>query len=495
MLLRESTLDPQLNSYIKRETPSIKVEPLLLKTEPLSRSVTPNVPFADAYAGTLARSYAPPMFEGPTTPYSMGSHAYTASVLDSVNTPESGSEEYYDWLPTRNESNHQRGASVPSIGSISVFTDPADRTPPPGSDKTRSPTPGTTTDPNSRLNPWTIYVFDSATSEHRRNRNQKKSIKVLKRMKRSSQNSKPIEVVSRDGTVLLDRVITGNPNVTEEDRLPGEESPVPAVATLPPKKGGRRTKGALAKKNVNARRSAADRRDSHQSALEAGLIPASCFPNSSDCEDGSTYGWPSHQGMHIHRDNSGPVITLNSTPLMSMAHIPAQMPPMSQMPVLTSGLQQIVQPSPFQQRGSTIPRYGNIVPSQPLSTPYGSGTMRPANMHLNRANPYQPNDFGSFGQLNSFSMGGVFGNPGNPLYGRSSHVPAAGGSQQTFGASAAPAGNPGFHSQGMSGMMDLGPFEPFDPLMGDGFGTHNGGAFFGGVEDDGATISVPNSER
>ena len=499
--LRESTLDPQLGPYIK--------------TEPTSRSATPNMPFhPGAYAaGSMARSYAPPMLDGPNTPYSARSQKRVPSILDSVNTPSSSDADYYVPTPRGGKRTSKRNLSISTNNSTSNYPLNKTRVHRDVGEVPWEPIPATIKDPNSKVD--RVMIFDIQNAEGRKNRNQKKSVHVLDKLIGNSNSSQPDEVVYKHGIPRTTRTITGVPN-SEGDRISGESSPEPQTAQ-PPKKIGRRTKAAMASKNVNT--GVTTRRDSHQSSFSAGIAQTPYYTNSSDVNDAATYGrMPSRReaGVRIHRDNSGPAITFNGTPRMSSSHLPmqmpARMPPMSQMPVLTSGLTRLASQGQYQQLVPANLQHGNTYAAQPQAYPYGNGTMRPANMHIQRPASnstsyapmnYQSNNFGSFGQLNNASMTGTFGGS-NPLYGRGSYGVAPGMllQQPQYGTN----GISNVRNAGMAEMSSVDPFAfgtlPLSPMGGglDGHrmdGAANGMFFDGGVatgEDDGATISLPNSE-
>ena len=87
-------------------------------------------------------------------------------------------------------------------------------------------------------------IFDSATSQMRRKRNQKKDSTVLKLLELTSSQAEPIErIYSLEGVLLRERLITGN--VDEDDLLEGE-TPVAKVRPVRSKK-----KNVLGRKDPN----------------------------------------------------------------------------------------------------------------------------------------------------------------------------------------------------------------------------------------------------
>ena len=235
-------------------------------------------------------------------------------------------------------------------------------------------------------------IFDSATPDMKRKRNQKKSISVAELLQATSEGVEATEMVYDAGWVMRrERPITGNP---EEDDglspLPGESTP---DQSSPPKRksAARRPRPALVEKDINSGR--VMRRRGHVSRPTAyqGGRRASHF-DLDDEDDDITYGRlrPKKQrtGLSIHRDNTGPEITFDQ---------PASMD------TLTSGFR------PARRHQSTTPhlrsgypgdsanrdRGHQTQPSYPLAS---GGGFRPANA-------LAPGTFASFGQLN-----------GNPLY-------------------------------------------------------------------------------
>ncbi|KAI5282109.1 hypothetical protein KEM54_002971 [Ascosphaera aggregata] len=88
-------------------------------------------------------------------------------------------------------------------------------------------------------------IFDSATEQMRKKRNQKKDDSVLKRMEITSKTIEPTEqVFSPCGTLQVERVITGNPD---------DYSPIKGETPIPPpsKKRSIRTRRPLSKSDGN----------------------------------------------------------------------------------------------------------------------------------------------------------------------------------------------------------------------------------------------------
>lgn len=165
-------------------------------------------------------------------------------------------------------------------------------------------------------------IFDSATPDMRRRRNQKKAYSVIKSLMATSETVEATEMVFDDeGELHREREITGNPN--EDDGmspLKGEESP-DVESPPPPKKktSTRRPRQALASKNVNTGR-VLRRRDSHHPGFVKGSSRGPYY-DGPDGEEELTYGLPrakKRSGLSIHRDNSGPDITFDNTAPMSM---------------------------------------------------------------------------------------------------------------------------------------------------------------------------------
>ncbi|KAF2861124.1 hypothetical protein K470DRAFT_276455 [Piedraia hortae CBS 480.64] len=154
-----------------------------------------------------------------------------------------------------------------------------------------------------------MNVFDSATLEQKRNRNQAKHESVMMDMERAVQNVQPTEMVfdSHSGLDLqVQRVITGNAEIDYEFLLPGEIfSGDEAKKTIRGKKRGRPSRAALQERNVNTGR-LLDMALSHMPAF-GNYLPTE--DNLSLVEDGLGHRKKTKR-VEVFRDNSGENISL-----------------------------------------------------------------------------------------------------------------------------------------------------------------------------------------
>lgn len=161
-------------------------------------------------------------------------------------------------------------------------------------------------------------IFDSATPDMRRKRNQKKAVSVLRALQATSEIVEPTECVyDAEGVLRKEREITGNPE-SEDDLIEGESEPEPDFNE---KKRPRRSRPrqALADKNPNTGRVTRNRTQPHHPSFGArnSKKRAAYFDELED-DDLTFTERPSKKrtGLSIHRDNSGPDITFdNPTPL------------------------------------------------------------------------------------------------------------------------------------------------------------------------------------
>lgn len=442
----------------------------------------------------LHRSYAPPMQSWPGTPYGDSPMSHETSVLTSLySTPSSDSPDIE--LPRRNTRNNKRNLSG-STQSLMVeddleFDDGLNE--------------------NTKLKGvyWDgMGMFDSATPEMRRKRNQKKAISVIDHLKATSEVVEATELVfDAEGELRRERPITGNPESDDGGSpLPGESTPEP---DFPPKKRKparrpRQPRQPLVDRNVNSGRVLRRRggQSHHPGAPFSNGNRRGPYLDGPGDDDALTYGRPRptrRTGLSIHRDNSGPDITFD------------QPAPMT---TLTAGFR-----NPFhtgalrtQQSQGTYPNgMVNRSHQRQPSFPFGAG-FRTANNN----NPLgvAPPNFGSFGQLSGHNM---FQNPSfqnnNPF-----QLPnvgqAFGAFQQQFGVGNQSFGNEnnifqpstnghanhnawdifGFGQQdtGMQNGGDCGvqannDFTSMNPLF---FSSNQGGS-----EDDEATVSASPSDH
>ncbi|KAK3700145.1 hypothetical protein LTR37_016148 [Vermiconidia calcicola] len=485
--LRGSALDPQLDHRIK--------------TEPKSRSTTPAVPTFAMDPAALHRQYAPPMQSWPTTPYAHSPitvmTAETSIMGSLYSTPSTESAEAE--LPRRASARNNRRNPSNSNQSFQVeeevvFDD------------------GLNEATKLKGVIWEgMAIFDSATAEMKRKRNQKKDDSVLEYLQATSKVVEPTECVfDADGELRRERLITGNPEV-EDGRSPlkGESSPEPSSPQPPKKKkAGRKPRQALVEKDVNTARVTSRRGESHHPPFGNQQRRGPYFDGGDEEDDELTYGRSlprRRHGVSIHRDNSGPDITFDNPPEMS---------------TLTSGFRPPYQPGPVQARGHGMGQNGNVnrTHQRQPSYQYGGG-FRPTN-NQNPLNAMPPPNFGSFGQLNGMSMlqQGTFNNNNPFSFGGLQAFAAFQAQQHQYGMGQHSfcndnnSSNP-FQTQNQSGVPNNNAWDPFalgPQDMGIPIGPDTGlqanadftpmnPLFFssnqGGPEDDEATISPPVSDR
>jgi hypothetical protein len=192
-------VDPALNNHNRQRQSN------------LSRSVTPSNSYAyDSSFYNRGNGFAPPLHNW----------APDASLYDSPIKQESLGSDYtddetFDPLPRRAPTRraiHRHRDSLPSVmdeDSEAEF---------PAND-------------NSRLKGvvWPgMSIFDSATAEMQRKRNQKKHGSVLIQLQATSEDTEPVEFVFRDGHLEKQRTITGNPE-SSDSLIEGESSPEPEI--------------------------------------------------------------------------------------------------------------------------------------------------------------------------------------------------------------------------------------------------------------------------
>lgn len=156
-------------------------------------------------------------------------------------------------------------------------------------------------------------IFDSATPDMRRKRNQKKAISVLRALQATSEIVEPTEVIYNvEGEFKVEREITGNPE-SEDNLIEGETEP---EAETTEKKRPRRSRPrpALTNKNVNSGRVTRNRGQPHHPSFGGRSKRPSQYEELDD-DDDITYTQPppkkKRTGLSIHRDNSGPEITFD----------------------------------------------------------------------------------------------------------------------------------------------------------------------------------------
>lgn len=400
--LRESTLDPQLGIRVKMEPDSRTASPALgLTLDPAA----------------LHRAYAPPMQSWPATPYGNSPPSHETTALTSLySTPSSDSAD----IPVQRQIDGHNGRRSMSDSTRSFLVE-EDLEFDDGLNE------------NTKLKGvlWDgMGMFDSATPDMRRRRNQKKAVSVVEQLKTTSETVEPTECVyDADGQLRRERPITGIPESDDEGRLQGETTPEPEAH--PKKKAGRKAKArprpALVEKDTNSGRILRrTRQDSAQPALGRRSRHTSYFDGQDD-DDELTYqaSRPKRRaGLSIHRDNSGPEITFSQPASLN---------------TLTSDFRHPyhLSANAASQSGYNSGFFSEEQQRQQLFS-YNAG-FRPANSNPLGGIP-TPN-FGSFGQLNGQSMYQHAHFQSSNPFGLNNAPQAFPGFQPQFGIGQAPYGN------------------------------------------------------
>ncbi|KAF3481821.1 uncharacterized protein GIQ15_04580 [Arthroderma uncinatum] len=159
-------------------------------------------------------------------------------------------------------------------------------------------------------------IFDSATEEMRRKRNQKKDGSILKQMEETSESVEPTELVfSPNGTLRKQRYISG---------MVDDSSPLKGETPIPKKRVSRPRRRPLSQLNANAQMQSAQsrykmrmREENHAVRLEQLSRQAIMYGDSSGTisrgfDNGDGMGYPSSdshrpRGLAVYRDgNNGP---------------------------------------------------------------------------------------------------------------------------------------------------------------------------------------------
>lgn len=157
-----------------------------------------------------------------------------------------------------------------------------------------------------------MNMFDSATGDMKRRRNQKKHGSVLLHLQATSEETEPLEQVYRDGNLEVEREITGNPE-TDDNLISGESEPEPDVTEKKPAR--RRARIPMADKNTNTGRTMrkSERGAAHHPPF--GRPTKGAYPDLDEQEEEMTFKpKKARMGLSIHRDNSGPEITFTQQP-------------------------------------------------------------------------------------------------------------------------------------------------------------------------------------
>ncbi|KAI7362998.1 hypothetical protein KC354_g6836 [Hortaea werneckii] len=245
-----------------------------------------------------------------------------------------------------------------------------------------------------------MAMFDSATPEMKRKRNQKKDYSVMEQLKATSEYVEPNELIfDVTGAFRKQRVITGNPELEDDESLlSGEASPEPEP---PKKRQARRARPALLEKNVNTGRVLRQRRSAH---APGGLVRSArpyCDGPVSEEDDSLTFGppgrrqhAPQRRGMSIHRDNTGPEITFDTgLPAPPAGYAPAGMRNPFQ------SVSNFMQPSQSSFAGNPARNHQRL-PSLNFNDPGFGTSFRPSSAGTNLPAP----NYASFGGLNTHTL-------------------------------------------------------------------------------------------
>lgn len=481
--LRNNLLDPQLG--------------LKIKTEPNSRPSTPGLlPFYEPMDGHGA--YVPTMHGWGQMPYGPSpsqvdtSNSYASDADDDEEDDDDASSRGY--LPARrhrrrkvSNGNHSwPGSMAGSMGYLGDDQDPID-------------VPNDMARLKGDIWPG-MDIFDSATPEMRRKRNQKKATSVIVQLQATSETVTPTELIfDNAGQFKKERVISGEPN-SADSPLRGETTPEPDE--LPVKKRAttrRRTRAPLTDKDPNGGRNlrSSRRTGSHHPPFGKGRAQYVDGSDDLDDDDGLTYGqrrpMQRRSGLSIHRDNTGPDITFDRP---------------SRMNYLTSSF-----PGPFpsSQPVARTARQGYGHPSdqggyfQQLPQPYGHQSRPSTGFRAAEPQPLPARDLSAFGALTNQSMfqtshdfsAPITGNnalPGLQQFGSTGNM---GGTTRPF----VPDVGLQMHNWDVFGLGNDASFGTLDLNFGNSNDTNGANPLFfettAGItgEDDEGTISAPASER
>lgn len=471
--LRDSVLNPRLDRNVKGE--------------PKSRSATPAS--ALSLTGSLHRAYAPPMHAGGG--WTPAPYADSPMKIESIGSSMSNdsfdfnAEPEYQHVPrrsTRRRLSDSNGSLINDDDWVEIDETITDATKLKGVQW-----PG-------------MALFDSATPEMKRKRNQKKDFSVMEMLRATSEFVEPTEMIfDVDGNLRKQRVITGNPDQEDDESpLSGEATPEPELYVK--KRPARRPRPALVEKNVNTGRLQRHRSSHHPSQ---GNRRGPYYDGLFEEDDDLTYGQPKPKkrtGLSIHRDNSGPDTTFNE-PAPSLGY-------------LTTGFRNPFQPTQTQSQTQVQ----HTQPTYPQNN-YGRGHQRLPSFTFggqNLGTSFRPaaaahhvpaQNYSSFGQLNTNTL---FQNGQYQMHNGQSAFAAF---QQQFGVGQhQPFGNEHnmFQNQntgathGQAGWDVFGLGHQDGGLIGMDAGFHAGAElnplFFSSnqptpPEDDAATISPPPSEH
>lgn len=267
--------------------------------EPKSRSATPAAALTiDTAVAAFNRPYAPPMQSWPTTPYDLDSPMKRESTGSFLS--DDASFELEESLPPPVRRNTRRNLSGSNDSLLVEDEWEMDETVNDASKLKGVYWPG-------------MALFDSATPEMKRKRNQKKAFSVVQHLKATSETVEPEELIfDGHGCLRKRREITGNPD-DDDDGSPLSGEVTPERELQPKRKTSRRPRQPLAERNTNTGRVLRRTRESHHPPF-GGRKTTPYFDGVQEEDDDLTFGQPKPRkrtGLSIHRDNSGPDITFN----------------------------------------------------------------------------------------------------------------------------------------------------------------------------------------
>jgi hypothetical protein len=303
--LRNNLLDPQLGPKIK--------------TEPNTRPSTPGyIPSYDPMDGQ--RGYTAPMHGWGSIPYAMSPSQGATSASWASDADDDDDTSSYGYAPIRGSRRRKMSEENTSWhGSMSGSLPGSAH---PGEDPDGVDVPNDIARLKGDIWPG-MDIFDSATLEMRRKRNQKKATSVIIQLQATSEMVTPTELIFDNlGQFKKERVISGEPNEADSP-LRGETTPEPDDPPVKKRATRRRPRAALAEKDANGGRKlrSSTRAGSHHPGF--GNTRPQYVDSSDDLDedDGLTYGQsrPAQRrsGLSIHRDNTGPDITFDRPSRMS----------------------------------------------------------------------------------------------------------------------------------------------------------------------------------
>ena len=305
--LRNNLLDPQLGPKIK--------------TEPNTRPSTPGyIPSYDPMDGQ--RSYAAPMHGWGSMPYAMSpSQGATSASWASDADDDDDDTSSYGYAPIRTSRRRKMSEENTSWhGSMSGSLPGSAH---PGEDPDGVDVPNDIARLKGDIWPG-MDIFDSATLEMRRKRNQKKATSVIIQLQATSEMVTPTELIFDNlGQFKKERVISGEPNEADSP-LRGETPPEPDDPPVKKRATRRRPRAALTEKDANGGRklrSSGRSAAAHHPGFGDSHPQYVASSDDLDEDDGLTYGHnrraQRRSGLSIHRDNTGPDITFDRPSRMS----------------------------------------------------------------------------------------------------------------------------------------------------------------------------------